>query len=99
MFPDLFKLRLQPDISVSQMKQNSVSFTRWLVDDLKIGCDKIKSNVEEVILTPGEDVVFWKFGKNGCFSVKSVYKALTMNDAGPYFKKIWKGKIPAVGSR
>jgi len=34
-------------------------------------------------------------GKERKFTVKSVYKALTKNDASPYFWKIWKGKIPA----
>lgn len=56
LFPDLFKLCLQPDISVFQVKQNSVSFRRWLVDDLKSGWDKIMSEVDGTILTPGKDV-------------------------------------------
>jgi len=41
------------------------------------------------------DVVIWKFGGKGHFTVKSVYNALTSNDNGLYEKKIWKGKIPA----
>jgi len=42
-----------------------------------------------------EDSVIWNLGKKEKFTVKSVYKALTKNDAGPYFWKIWKEKIPA----
>ena len=40
-----------------------------------------------------DDVVSWKFGLKGIFSVKSVYNALTVNEIGRYHKKIWKGKI------
>jgi len=29
------------------------------------------------------------------FSDKSLYNGFTVNDAGPSFKYIWKGKIPA----
>jgi hypothetical protein len=35
---------------------------------------------------------YWKLEKNKKFSVKSLYNALTINDAGPLFKHIWKGK-------
>jgi hypothetical protein len=37
LFPDLLKICEQPDISVCQVKidPNSLSFSRWLVDDLK----------------------------------------------------------------
>lgn len=37
---------------------------------------------------------FWGFEKTGKFSVKSLYNAMTQNDAGPSHKHIWKGKVP-----
>jgi len=86
---------MQPDISVSQMKQSSINFTRWLVDNMRLDWNNILRRVEKITLTDEEDVVIWKFDKKGCFFVKSVYKFLTTNDAGIYYKKIWKGKIPA----
>jgi hypothetical protein len=46
-------------------------------------------------LSDGDDVISWKFGNKGLFSVKSVYNAITTNDSGPYAKIIWKGKIPS----
>jgi hypothetical protein len=97
LFPDLFKLCMQPDILVHQVKMNpqSVRFTRWLIDDLRLGCDKILEIVCRTDLMPGNDMAKWKFGSNGCFTIKSVYKALTISDAGPNHKKICKGKIPA----
>jgi len=95
LFPDLFKICMQPDISVSQMKQSSINFARWLVDNKRLDWNNILSRVERITLTNEEDVVIWKFDKKGCFSVKSVYKFLTTNDADIYYKKIWKGKIPA----
>lgn len=33
-------------------------------------------------------------GSKGRFSVKSLYNALTINDLGPYHKKVWQGKVP-----
>ena len=51
------------------------------------------NKVDEINLSNGMDYVVWKFDKNGIFSVKSIYNALTIYDAGSYFKKIWKGKI------
>ena len=58
MFLDLFKICLQPDISVSQMKQSSASFTRWLVDNMRLDWDNILSKVERITLTDEEDMVF-----------------------------------------
>jgi hypothetical protein len=51
--------------------------------------------VDRTDLMLGNDMAKWKFGSNGCFTVKSVYKALTISDAGPNHKKIWKAKILA----
>jgi hypothetical protein len=96
LFSDLFKLCMQPNISVHQMKMNpqSVRFTRCLIDDLRLGCDKILETVDRTDFMPGNDMTKWKFGSNGYFTVKSVYKALTISDSRPNHKKIWKGKIP-----
>jgi hypothetical protein len=41
-----------------------------------------------------DDKIAWRFGKKGLFSVKPVYNALTVNEAGRFLKMIWKGKIP-----
>jgi len=35
LFPHLFKICSQPNISVALAKQNSVDFSRWLIDDLR----------------------------------------------------------------
>lgn len=42
----------------------------------------------------GKDIIKWKWGKLGNFSVRSVYEALIKNDSGRNFKAIWKGNIP-----
>jgi hypothetical protein len=41
-----------------------------------------------------EDIILWNFEKNRKFSMKSLYNALTKNDAGPSHRIIWKGKVP-----
>ena len=45
-------------------------------------------------LVDRDDMVLWKIGKKGKFTVKSVYDALTSSNTGIYHKRIWKGKIP-----
>lgn len=55
-----------------------VSFTRWLVDDLQEEWSKIMSDLNDVILSDGVDRVLWEFGKNGRFSVKTAYDAMTV---------------------
>ena len=52
-------------------------------------------DISNIQLGNEKDIVLWKFGNKGQFTLKSVYNALTINDAGSYHKKIWKGKVPA----
>lgn len=79
----------QPVISIFQVKNDIfVTFSRWLVDSWKEDWDKIVHDITNVCLNDGMDIGRWKFGCKGHFSVKSVYNALTVNDTGPYHKKI-----------
>jgi hypothetical protein len=59
-----------------------------------IDWNKILTDMNEYNFVNGDDNILWKFGLSGRFSVKSVYNAMTRNDSGPYYKNIWKGKIP-----
>jgi hypothetical protein len=97
LFPDLFRICENPEVTIFQtaLDPQVVSFNRWLIDNLRIGWEKILLEVNKLQLTNELDVVVWKFSNNGLFNVKSVYKALTYSDADPYHKTIWKGKIPA----
>lgn len=97
LFLDLFKLCEQPGVSVYQVKADSnvITFTIWLVDDLRVSWDNIMRDVANVHLVNEKDSVLWKFWSKGHFTVKSAYNALTANDAGPFHKKIWNGKILA----
>ena len=96
LFPDLFKLCEKQNISVQQVKCDIqlVSFTRWLVNDLQDDWLKNLSDLNLINKSDGKDKVTWKFGKNGRFSVKSTYDAMTVNDSGLYNKRIWKSKVP-----
>jgi len=38
------------------MKSQSVRFTRWFIDDLRLGWDKILETVDRTYLMPGNDV-------------------------------------------
>jgi hypothetical protein len=90
LYPNLFKLCEQPDISLYSVKMNSlvITFTRWLVDDLREHWNNILRDVSNIILDTSDDVILWKFGNKGSFTVKYVYNALSTNDVGPYHKKI-----------
>ena len=94
---DLFKLCEQKNITLFQVKCGEIqlSFTRWLVDNLKSDWDKVLADVSQYHFKHGEDFVKWKFGNKGSFSVQSVCNAMTTNQNGPMFKNIWKGKNPA----
>jgi len=96
LFPDLFDMCLQKNISVDKVKQNHnvVTFNRWLVDKWRIDWSKILHDVSMFCFSMRDDKVSWKFGKKGVFSVKSLYNALTLNESGRYYKQVWKGKIP-----
>jgi hypothetical protein len=94
--PDLFKLCEQKDISVFQLVTGLVpiTFSRWLINDLRNEWNKILTDVLNVQLESESDTICWKLEGNGVFSVQSTYNALTCSDSGPYYKNIWKGKIP-----
>jgi len=96
LFPDLFKLCEQQNISVCQLIRGTinVTFCRWLTKELNLMWNKIIADAATVVLDSGHDIVSWKLENSGRFSVKSTYNALTYSDIGLTFKHIWKGKIP-----
>jgi len=77
------------------MEKLSSPLEGWLPEDLRLGWDQIWGDALSFLLESEPDRITWSLGKNNKFSVKSVYNAITRNDAGVYNKKIWKGKIPA----
>lgn len=85
-YPDLFKLCLEKEITVSRMKANpqSVTFSRWLIEGWRDDWEQILLQVDSIQLREGEDTITWKIGPHGRFTVKSVYNALTSNESGPY---------------
>jgi hypothetical protein len=97
LYPDLFKFYEQPNVSIFQVHSNieSVSFTRWLTGNLLLDWNKIVDDMNNINFITDNDVVLWRFGPQGRFSVRSVYNAMIRNESGPYHKKIWKSKNPA----
>jgi hypothetical protein len=96
LFPDLYKMAQQPDITLAKVKLNpaSLTFSRWLIGDWKKQWDSILFDMDNIHLIDNTDIVKWRLSPKGLFTVKSMYNALTSNDSGPYHKKVWKGKIP-----
>lgn len=60
LYPDLFKMCCQPNIIVAQMKMspNSVTFTRWLVDDISRDWESILRKLDKIHLTNAKDHTF-----------------------------------------
>jgi hypothetical protein len=96
LFPDLFKMAQQQDISLAKAKMNpdKITFSRCLVDQWQKQWEHITSELSKISPNDSDDIVLWRFGKKCHFSVKSMYDMLIVNDLGSYFKKIWKSKIP-----
>lgn len=65
------------------------------MDGWKADWDEIVADAAQYAFQEGDDIISWKFGPKGRFSVKSVYDALSVTENGPYHKKIWKSKVPA----
>lgn len=59
LYPDLFKMCEQPEITMDMVKNNPclVSFTRWLVDTWKHDWDEILQMIHELKLADGDDSV------------------------------------------
>jgi hypothetical protein len=64
LFPDLFAMCQQPDITVSQVKSNtqSVTFSRWLLGEWRENWEIILLDLTNIHLSNGVDSVTWKFG-------------------------------------
>jgi hypothetical protein len=84
LFPDLFAMCLNQNITVEQVKKDPivVKFTRWLVDRWRNDWEQILVDTFSVNMGLNDDTVSWRFGFKGLFSVKSVYNALTINESG-----------------
>jgi hypothetical protein len=97
LFPDLYKMTQQPDITLAKVKLNpgSLTFSRWLVGEWKKQWDSVLSDMNNIFLKDSANIVKWSLSSKGLFTVRSMYNALTSNDSGPYHKKVWKSKIPA----
>lgn len=67
----------QQELTVFQFKPDPqlVTYTRWLVDIWRVEWDNILVDAASVQLCEGDDIVTWKFGCHGRFTVKSVYNA------------------------
>lgn len=72
LFPDLFKMAQQRDITLAEVVLNplSLTFSRWLVDIWKTQWDNIISDMKKVQLKDSDDVVTWRFNKKGFFFCK-----------------------------
>jgi hypothetical protein len=70
-----------------------ILFRRWLYQELRVQWEVIWEDANNFQLEDSADVVFWNLGKNGKFSVKSVYDGLTKNDCGFSIKESGKEKF------
>jgi hypothetical protein len=53
-----------------------------MVATRRVVWDKIQSLARDFQITENPDKITWKWDKNGKFTVKSMYNALTVGDSG-----------------
>jgi len=81
LYPDLFKMTQQQDVTMAEVMLNphALTFSRWLVDVWAEQWKMILNDMSKISLKDCNDVVCWKFGKKGLFTVKIMYDGLTTN--------------------
>jgi hypothetical protein len=96
MFPVLFDICNEQNITVAGAADMGwrFSYRRWLTPDLIIQEAGLLQLMNQINLTQENDYPRWKWSKNGCFTVKSVYKQICGNGRDRSFKHLWKSKIP-----
>lgn len=93
--PVLFELCENKTMTVAQaMNGDRISFRRWLNSDLRTTWDNIWNDAVDFIPINEKAKIIWGDGKRNSFTVKALYDNLTCSDSDPFFKNIWKGKMP-----
>ncbi|KAG6705367.1 hypothetical protein I3842_07G176000 [Carya illinoinensis] len=103
LFPSLFQLASAKDVSMADVLETSGGHTHWNVTFSRAAQDWEVSCFAEFYsliyaIRPNrqlEDVMWWKLAAKGSFTVRSFYKALTMEPNAQFLgKKIWRHKAP-----
>lgn len=95
-FKDLFEICNDQNLTVAEAaaKQWNLSYKRWMNEDLQNQLRKMRDVLMTVVLSPEQDKPVWQWGKNGNFTVKTMYEHLCRTQDGLPHKIIWKAKIP-----
>jgi hypothetical protein len=94
-YPILYELCTEKNISVNAFyeKGGAISFRRWLPAILHSQWESVCEAVLSSSLGKGGDEWIWKRGKNGIFSIKSLYDLLAGDDKVDSFSRIWTGVL------
>lgn len=97
-FPDLFDLTFSKKITLAKVKNlgwDCIKFRRTLYGDRLKTWEDIKKSCEALKLDDrNEDTIRWTLTKHGNFTVKSFYRALSLQNVDFPHKKLWNFKVP-----
>jgi hypothetical protein len=95
-FPVLFDLALDKDISVNKVLSSNfdaLSFRRRMIGNLQVLYDELVALCANYTLSVQEDRVKWCMGNKG-FTVNSLYKKNSIDQATVPYRFLWKSKLP-----
>jgi hypothetical protein len=95
-FPDIYNICNEQMITLAGAAALGWRFTlrRWMSPDFMEQMNGLLGLLIQINLTDAGDRPFWKWTKNGIFSVRSTYKHLCSNGINRAFRHLWKIKIP-----
>lgn len=95
--PRIYNICREKNVTVATVLNNgwgALTFRRTLLGVTLMMWENVKQSCEDVLLRQGEDKIKWMLTKDGVFTVKSLYRKLSVNEIGFPHKFMWKAKIP-----
>jgi hypothetical protein len=91
-FPEIFHICNEQNVTVADVAALgwNFSFRSYLSPELTVQVHGLPGIMRQTVLSQAKDKPFWKWIKNGIYSVKSMYNHLCRNGTDRSFKHLWK---------
>jgi len=96
-YPALYNIVRKKSVLVSSVLSSiplNVFFRRSLVANNLLSWHQLVARVMDIQLQDQSDSFVWSLQQNGLFSVRSMYRAITITNIIPHNHIIWKLKLP-----